>query len=378
MTQSPTGRSLFSDAHYQQETGLEFASADAAWAHFLAAEPEGEAAPAPHFLPKWYRWQNPDHKDHANLLDHFVTAGATRLIDPSPFVDLTQVARKTGAQTSHDAYQTLFTRTLTGKDGVHTGYPELQTYQADFLSRLSIELLFDRRAALASRKRLVWVQIGPGSEFRSWFNPSAPRNWDLVTNWYGFDAVDLSIGEFSFAQRGTKFTGLAQALKTYPEMFEPYDQILLLDDDLIFDFADIDRLFDAAASHDLSLFQAALTPKSHCIWPALKDRKSKGVQRFNTVEIMMPGFSMAFLRQIAPLFDETISGFGLDLAYGEEIRRHGLKAGVVFDVRARHLKPIDTTDGAYYDYMRSNGINPKLELWRLIETYEPSFDIKPV
>ena len=87
---------------------------------------------------------------------------------------------------------------------------------------------------------------------------------------------------------------------------------------------------------------------------------------------------MSFLRQVAYLFDETISGFGLDLAYGVMAHRLGLKAGVVFDVRAQHLKPIDTTDGAYYDYMRSNGINPKLELWRLIEEYDPSYEIKPI
>lgn len=378
MTKAASGRDLFSTAHYSQATALEFASDEDAWAHYLSAPPDGPAAPAPYFLPGWYCWQNPDHKDHACLLDHFASAGQTRLIDPSPFVDLTQVARITGAASSTQAYAHLSEANLTGKEGVFADYAELQRNQAAFLEKLSIELLFDRRVQRTARKCLVWVQIGPASEFRRWFDPNAARDWDLVTNWYGFDAVDLSIGEFSFAQRGTKFTGIAKALKTYPEAFEGYEQILLLDDDLIFEFGDIDRLFEAARAHDLSLFQAALTPKSHCIWPALKDRRAKGVQHFNTVEIMMPGFSMEFLRQIAPLFDETISGFGLDLAYGVEAHTQGRRAGVIYDVRARHLKPIDTTDGAYYDYMRSNGINPKLELWRLIETYNPSLEIKPV
>ncbi|MEP2027451.1 MAG: hypothetical protein ABJI96_01940 [Paracoccaceae bacterium] len=377
MMQSPIGRDLFSSSHYGQASGILFETEDEAWAHYLAAGKENNAAPAPHFLPNWYRWQNPDHKSYPTLLEHFVTAGRSRFIDPSPFVDLTQVARNTGAETTIEAYRNLFTESLNGKMGFFANYSEMQSYQEAFLSRLNIELLFDRREQSRPRKKLVWVQIGPDSAFRNWYKVAEARGWDLVLNWYGFDAVDLSIGEFSFAQRGTKFTGVAQALKTYPSLFEQYEQILLLDDDLIFEFDDIDRIFDTAADKNLSLFQAGLTSESHCIWPALKDRKSRGVKPFNTVEIMMPGFSMDFLRQIAHLFDETISGFGLDLAYGVMAHRLGLNAGVIFDVRARHLKPIDTTGGAYYDYMRSNGINPKLELWHLIETYEPSLDIKP-
>ncbi len=378
MTPEASGRILFSSAYYSENSGQTFSTEDEAWKHYIDHGSAQDIDPAPYFLSKWYRWQNPDHVSHDTILDHFVTAGARRIIDPSPFIDLTQFARKTGVQTSLDAYQSLFSGEYAGQDGVFKDYAELQRHQLAFLSNLHIDLLFDRKQSSPTRKRLVWVQIGPGSEFRNWFKTDALRDWDLVLNWYNFDAVDLSIGEFAFAQKGTKFTGLSQALKSHPDLFRDYEQILLLDDDLIFEFHDIDRLFSTAASNNLSVFQAGLTPSSHCIWPALRDKRASGVRRFNTVEIMMPGFSMEFLTKIAPVFDRTISGFGLDLAYGEIARNLGLDVGVLFDVRAQHLKPIDTADGAYYDYMRNSGINPKLELWQLIEEYNPSLEIKAI
>ncbi len=374
------GRMLFDAEYYSAAADMAFSDDEEAWLHFCAHGEQNNLPPAKHFLPKWYRWQNPDHEVYPTILDHFATAGAARLIDPSPFVDLTQLARKTGARTAVEAYEMLASNALTSHDGFFSGYDALSINQQAFLEAISTDLLFDKRDQTQSkrRKRLVWIQIGAGSDFTGWFDKRADRSWDLVTNWYRFDGVDLSLGEFAYAQRGTKFTGLARAMALFPDHFEGYDQILLLDDDLSFDFKGIDRLFDIAERDELALFQAGLSPKSHCIWPALKDKRASGTRDFNTVEIMMPGFDMSFLRSILPLFERTISGFGLDLAYGELAKKAGLKCGVVFDVRAHHLKPIDTNEGAYYDYMRSSGINPKLELWQLIEEYQPDLDIKAI
>jgi hypothetical protein len=254
----------------------------------------------------------------------------------------------------------------TSRDGVYGSFEELEANQKTFQAGIKPDLL-KRPINTHPRQDLVWVQIGPGSEFVKWFDRHAERDWDLLANWYDFSGLDLSLGDITVAQRGTKFTAVSALLKHHPELFEPYERILFLDDDQSFAFGDINRLFTLSRDHKLSLFQPALTERSYCVWPIIKRSSTEPVRLSNTVEIMMPGMTVSLLNTLAPLFDQTISGFGLDFAMGAEARKLGLQTGIIYDVRADHLSPISESAGAYYTYMRANGIHPKLELWRLLQ-----------
>ncbi len=375
-----TGQDLFDAAFYAEQCGQTFGSSKAAWDHYLNHGIEAGFEPAPYFMTHWYFWQNPDARNYTCVLDHFIKVGSRRMIDPSPFLDLTQMSRRCGAKTSVDAYFYARDNPCSNEDGVFHSYQDLRQHQNAFMDKLTLEMLHDKpkEASAPARKRLVWVQIGQGSEFANWFNPRAERSWDVLCNWYHFDAVDLSLGDIGLAQRGTKFTGVANVIKHQRALLERYDQVLFLDDDLIFEFDDIDRLFDIAQSNDLALFQAALTPESYCVWPQLKAKSNVEMRRFNTVEIMMPGFATDFLLDAADVFDHSISGFGLDMALGKIAQSKDRKAGVVYSVRAQHLQPINPSSGPYYDYMRNHGINPKLELWNLIQQYQPDYEIKAI
>jgi hypothetical protein len=369
---------LFDAKFYSKQCDIPFDSYTHAWKHYCENGAESECEPAPYFMSKWYRWQNPDCQAFSSVLEHFETAGKHRIIDPSPYVDLIQVSRGSGAENSISAYQKLLECELTSRQGVYKDISELEENQVAFLKNIQIEKLFDRReqSEITKRNCLVWVQIGPSSKFREWFNKGHERTWDVLCNWYSFDAVDLSLGEIGFAQKGTKFTGLLKVLQNYKETFSQYEQVILIDDDLEFEFSDIDKLFQIARDNNLSMFQPSLTEDSYCIWPDIKSNKQTGVIPFNTVEIMMPGFSKDFLLSNQSLFEETVSGFGLDLALGRVAAQDELEVGVIYDVKAKHLKPINQSTGAFYDYLRSFGINSKLELWRLIEKYSLDTEIK--
>ena len=90
---------------------------------------------------------------------------------------------------------------------------------------------------------------------------------------------------------------------------------------------------------------------------------------------MMPGFTRAALFSCAALFEQNISGYGLDFMFSEQIRRAGGRCGVIDTVGVRHEAPIDEQDGAYYRQMRALGINYKLELYAAIHNLGkfPSF-----
>jgi hypothetical protein len=121
----------------------------------------------------------------------------------------------------------------------------------------------------------------------------------------------------------------------------------------------------------LDLAQPSLTPNSHCVWPVFKQPLvGPNVRLVNGVEIMMPAASKFALEKAGWTFGRSVSGFGVDLLLGHEIvDRLGRKAGVVGSVIATHEKVIDDRGGQFYNYMRSIGINPKYELWVIMNDF---------
>jgi len=90
------------------------------------------------------------------------------------------------------------------------------------------------------------------------------------------------------------------------------------------------------------------------------------VRETTGVEIMMFGFTRRALAACALLFRGSVSGFGLDVACSRTVRDQGWACGVIDAVQVGHPDPIDESGGSYYEFMRANDINQKLELWEEI------------
>ena len=350
---------------YSSQAGKNFIDHKSAYLHFKEHGQSLGLNPSPFFYTAWYTWQNPDVSGYATVLDHFVCRGADVIVDPAPFLDgITFLREKARYSSIIEALAAL----TEGKDTSLS--PRLEDHLA---------LLAARQAAVhqaiqaqyicrwpSGRRRLVWVQAGPRFNVTRWFQPTSPRRWDLMCNWYTRDGLDLRYGEIHLSQAGTKPTGIYHVLNNDPGLFQSYDQLLFLDDDLIIAHEDIDRLFDIAERDGLALFQAALLPGSHGVWMDLFQKFSRGSRRTTGVEIMMPGFTRDALFSCAELFGRNISGYGLDFMFSEQIRRAGGGCGVIDAVGVRHEAPIDERSGAYYRQMRALGINYKLELYAAI------------
>ena len=96
---------------------------------------------------------------------------------------------------------------------------------------------------------------------------------------------------------------------------------------------------------------------------------------------MMPGFSSEALFSCREAFARSISGYGLDFMFSEQIQRKGGICAVIDAVSVRHKEKIDEQDGPYYRLMRLLGIRYKLELYSVINEIGkyPSFaNVKPV
>ena len=184
-----------------------------------------------------------------------------------------------------------------------------------------------------------------------------------------FRSIRRHFAEYAFCQPGTKFTAMAKLWERYSSLFLQYDHVMLLDDDILVDNVTINEAFDLVEKHQLDLAQLALSEDSHCIWQLFKTSGDEDIRFTNGVEIMMPILSRKAMMRAGPLFKKSVSGFGLDFLWGKliahETRRN---IGILNRLVAQHADPVDEREGAYYAYLRSRNINPKAELWRLVET----------
>lgn len=343
-------------------------------AHYVEAGWQAGLDPTPFFCTRWYGWQNPDWRNgYPHPYAHYLDRGCLENRDPSPFVDMIRYAQFSAAADGAGRYRAILAGRRSPALGVYGCVADLTAQQDRFRDAIRVMAIRPRLAA-PPRRNLVVLQKGLGTWHGDWAD--AARNWDLLVNYYDARAVSTDFGELAFAQKGTKFTAMANLWRLHAEVFLPYENVLFLDDDIDVSAETLNAFFDTATALGLDLAQMSLTSDSHCIWPALfHDPSSPGYRLVNAVEIMMPMLSHRALRMLAPSFSESVSGFGLDLLWGKRVAEAGGKAAIIDKVQAAHRKPIDDGQGAYYAYLRANMINPKAELWHLIQSHDLDLDL---
>jgi len=195
-------------------------------------------------------------------------------------------------------------------------------------------------------------------------------------NYYDASGMRRGVGDYVFSQKGTKFSAMTLLLRRFPEIFDAYDHVLFIDDDIETSAEDLNALFETCRRHSLDLAQMSLTEGSACNWDALfADERGQEVRPVSAVEIMMPVLSRRARRWIAPTLGQSVSGFGLDLVWGKLVSEKGGRIAVLDGVSATHARGVDHAGGAYYRYLRANGINAKAELWTMLKRYDAACDM---
>lgn len=356
----------FDPAHLEtQVPGLRGTANHAA--HYLTRGVEDRLDPTPFFLTDWYAWQNPDWSDgfSAPYL-HYLEIGQGEGRDPSPFVDVTRFVEVTGgAVPLPRVYSSILAGFRSPALGVCESPEDLVRAQSDFVAGLAV---FAHRVtpSHSTRPSLVVCQAGRGAMFDNWAGASE-RTWDLLVNYYDAAGFRPGLGDYAVFQKGTKFTAMNALLRRFPDLFDRYRHVLFLDDDVETTATDLNDLFSACDRYGLDLAQMSLTEGSACNWKHLFRRFGQaGPRDVSAVEIMMPVLSRRALGWIAPTLGRSVSGFGLDLVWGNIVARKGGRIAVLDEVAATHARALDQTGGAFYRYLRRHGINPKAELWTLL------------
>lgn len=360
---------LFDPTYYRTRYALD--ANQSSLFHYLKVGVDHHHRPSKYFDTEWYRWQNPDTQEYGCSILHYLHIGGKEYRDPCPEVDMIAFSRSYGQLGDGVVLTYLLTTGFFNEDttkSVTKDYIDLVTRQRIFLKEIKPKL--KKSIDFPSKGRnLVFVQCAKDAEFWSWFKPDLYRNWDLLLNCYAGVFPETQVAEYVCDQPGTKFTGMFKFWLEFREIFDRYDYVFFIDDDLIFNFEDISIFFQLLESNELDIAQPSLTKKSYCTWQVFYNKQKSGTRQTNGVEIMMPALSRRARHLLLPYFLYSVSGFGLDLLMAKLARVNELSVGVIDDIVVSHEKKIDQTGGSYYEFLRNKGINSKFELARLIQLF---------
>jgi hypothetical protein len=323
-----------------------------------------------YFDPAWYRLAYHNEIEFSDdLLKDYILAGIQNKRDPSPYFNTILYRRQHDVPCEKALIHFLHSRRKVAS-GAYRNEQALLDMQQAFYSQSKMALIEDRRAS--TKPYAVFLQCGADSTWAGW-QPNPSRAWHLFINHYdatyaGKIPCDVELHQVG-KNPGTKFTAFHSLLENYHHLIEPYEYILLMDDDVVLENGTISQLFTIVQQHGWEMAQASLSPDSFCSFPAFFNPGKQGWRQVNGVEIMMPVYSTRILGLIRQLVGQSISGWGFDAALSMMAAKHGYRAAVVDDVVARHDKRTNADIGAFYQMLHRENIYPEIEFTHLQKKY---------
>ncbi|HEX4586264.1 MAG TPA: hypothetical protein VH183_15660 [Burkholderiaceae bacterium] len=165
-----------------------------------------------------------------------------------------------------------------------------------------------------SNPYLVVVRAGDTSLHPLWLATGGQRNWDLVVNYSGDNALRYPTSGEAMVRidsKGPKWPALHALLSETSDAWRHYEYVWLPDDDLIASCGDINRMFELMAALDLHLAQPSMSWDSQAASLLMVHNPNFALRYTSFFEPIAPVFSRSLLRKAAPTFRESLHGSAL-------------------------------------------------------------------
>jgi hypothetical protein len=212
------------------------------------------------------------------------------------------------------------------------------------------------------RSYLVISPIGDESMHGSWLADRPNRTFDVLLIHYGrVRNFGRSDADHYLARRGFKWELIDIAAQELRQVIEQYDYLWCPDCDIRATTAQVNRLFEICAQHQLHLAQPAIAA-GEVTYQFLRPRPDVLLRYTPFVEVMCPVFSREGFWRVKSTFLETRSGWGLDLLWP---RLFDNKQRAIIDaVGVEHTGRLFT--GENYKNLNSIGVDPRQEMQQVI------------
>ncbi|THD65474.1 MAG: DUF707 domain-containing protein [Bradyrhizobium sp.] len=167
----------------------------------------------------------------------------------------------------------------------------------------------------------------------------------------------------------TKFPSIKRLDATWPGYLQSYQAVWFVDGDVEIAFEDIDTLFDIFSRYDLWLAQPSLSPSSFHAHEICVHRPGVALRYVNFVEIMAPIFSRHGLKTCLATFDQSISGWGLDVVWPALLGQPQRRIAIIDAIQIEHPRKMDLVAGPFYLLLGSMGVDPRAEKKAVMEQY---------
>ena len=167
-------------------------------------------------------------------------------------------------------------------------------------------------------KNLLFTSAGDNTEFyKLWTGKE--KNYDIWVVYY--DDNNSIYNKYKsycnkiWKRKGSKFQNFNYIYKNYYKELMKYDNFFIIDDDILINTSDINKLFNYIKQYDLLICQPSLkidSKVSHTITLSQDDN----ILRFtNFIEVNAPLFSKEALNNFMKYYDDILIGWGIDYLY---------------------------------------------------------------
>lgn len=171
----------------------------------------------------------------------------------------------------------------------------------------------------AKGRRLIFTSAGPHACVDMWMD--ARSTWDLMIAEYdqsGLSTCTRDSATWRFLRQGTKFQNLHYAMTTRPELFQGYESIFVVDDDLYLSARGIEHLFDTREKMGLDVLAPSFLSVGRVSHRVTKFDPRSRLRFTNFVEMgamMCEGGALSLF--IQGVYTPELVGFGVDWWFAE-------------------------------------------------------------
>ena len=167
------------------------------------------------------------------------------------------------------------------------------------------------KIAAQPRRYLVFTSAGNRNVVSSWL--AGTRDFDLWVVWYAEGPDGLESGADYYLRRaGAKFQNLHYCLSRWPELFDGYEAVMVVDDDIRISPSKINALFNLRRRYDLWALQPAFSPLGKVSHGITRVHRDCELRFTDFIEMTCPLFRTDKLRDFMRQYEPELVGWGCD------------------------------------------------------------------
>ena len=170
-------------------------------------------------------------------------------------------------------------------------------------------------------RNLVFTSCGDNTSFDLLWTHPFKMNFDIYIIYYGecketfrryYENECINIITI---RQGSKFQNLKFFYDTFIDIINKYKYFFILDDDIIIDVEDINKMFSIAKKYNLSICGPSFKPESKISHDITIQKSYVEISYTNFVELNVPLFSFDALVTFMNFYDGSLIGWGIDYLY---------------------------------------------------------------